>query len=557
MSDPLQSDSATSVGSQAPVPASNPLATDVRPRFSLPSPNGKATGNSNGHVASQSPRLRELVAVLAAVVLCDLTVYRGHGFAGYAALIAGMPLLLLTGAPRPALSWRAWPVGGMLLLLSAKLAWCGSGLAVALGLVLLVAFAMTLSGRTPHLLEAIAFGGLAIVGGAQGLTYYGRALTRESSLARLPWIEVLLPALALLLFGGIFVLANPDLVTSVSQTANEFMRSVSRWLSHFSVLEFVFWGVVAWLVVGLLRPALVGGEIPSATANANRTQQPSALYGAYRNTLLTVIGLFAAYLVFEYQTLWFRKFPPGFHYSGYAHQGAAWLTFALALATAVLSLVFRGSILHDSRLPLLRRLAWVWSAFNLLMALAIYNRLLIYIDFNGLTRMRMVGLFGITTVVLGFLWVIWKIARERDFVWLIRRHLWTLAAAVYLFALTPIDAIVVRYNVVSILAGDVAPSVQISVHPISAEGVLGLVPLVNCHDATIREGVLAMLAQRQDAAESLTRQRQRLGWTAEQIADQKALTGLREHGHSWRKFDDLPARHEAIAQFKAYAYKWY
>jgi hypothetical protein len=47
------------------------------------------------------------------------------------------------------------------------------------------------------------------------------------------------------------------------------------------------------------------------------------LYVAYRNMLVALILLFTAYLGFEFATLWFRAFPEGFHYSGYAHEGAA------------------------------------------------------------------------------------------------------------------------------------------------------------------------------------------------------------------------------------------
>jgi hypothetical protein len=165
-----------------------------------------------------------------------------------------------------------------------------------------------------------------------------------------------------------------------------------------------------------------------------------------------LIVLFAVYLVFEFRTLWFRNFPQGFYYSGYAHEGAAWLTFAMALATAVLSLVFRGPLLGDPRLPRLRRLGWVWSAENLVLAVAVYHRLAIYIGFNGMGPMRMVGFYGMTAVALGFLLALWKIARGRSFGWLVRRQLWALAIVVYLFALTPVDAIVTEYNVRRILA---------------------------------------------------------------------------------------------------------
>jgi hypothetical protein len=251
-------------------------------------------------------------------------------------------------------------------------------------------------------------------------------------------------------------------------------------------------------------------------------------------------------------------FPKGFYYAGYAHEGAAWLTVALALATVTLSIVFSGSLLRDPRLGLLRKLAWVWSIENFLLAAAVYNRLFIYINFNGLSRMRMIGLFGISAVVIGFALVLWKIAHERGFLWLLRRHLWALFATIFLFALTPIDACVVGYNVRRILAGDPAPSVQISVHPISSEGVLLLKPLVHCDDPILREGIRAMLAERQRQAETLAKQQRRLGWTSYQAADEKALQGLRADRGAWADFYSQRKRREAtLRQFHDYAYQWY
>ena len=140
-------------------------------------------------------------------------------------------------------------------------------------------------------------------------------------------------------------------------------------------------------------------------------------------------------------------------------------------------------------------------ARKLLLALAVYHRLFIYVGFNGMTRMRMVGFFGITAVVIGFLLVLWKIAHDRGALWLLRRHLWTVAIAVYLYSIMPVDVLVVRYNVQRILGGDMAPSVQISVHPISAEGLQYLAPVMDCSDPIIREGVTAYLAQQLKDAE--------------------------------------------------------
>jgi hypothetical protein len=223
----------------------------------------------------------------------------------------------------------------------------------------------------------------------------------------------------------------------------------------------------------------------------------------------------------------------------------------------VLSLVFRGQVLDDPRLARLRLLAWIWSAESLLLALTVYHRMHIYIDFNGMTRMRIIGLFGISTVVVGFLLVVWKVAKNRDFAWLIQRQLWALALALFLYSLTPVDWLAHSYNVRQILAGDVAPAVQISVHPISAEGYLALQPLVNCPDERIREGVKAMLAQQEVVAEKRAAERRRLGWTTWQLGDLLLLEELRDNRQAWQAYRDDKPRERAIEAFKKYAYQWY
>ena len=288
------------------------------------------------------------------------------------------------------------------------------------------------------------------------------------------------------------------------------------------------------------------------------TTEPARLYPAYRNTLVAVVTLFTVYLVFEFNTLWFREFPDGFYYSGYAHEGAAWLTVALALATATLSIIFRGAILQDPRSSGLRWVAWFWSIQNLILAAAVYNRLFIYMNFNGMTRMRTVALFGISTVVIGFVLVLWKIHFNRSFVWLIRRHLWTLALATYLYALTPVDTIVVKYNVQRILDGDPAPSVEISVHPIDSEGFLSLQPLLACDNVIIREGVRAMFAERQLEMHNVARERAQKGWTTFQLADRLVLKKLRALDNKWSDLSaDSAKRNAARQRFHEYAYQWY
>lgn len=511
-------------------------------------------------------RWRELLAVLLLVVLSDLTVYRGQGYAGYAALFLIAPGLLFLGSPFRRLGRGWWIVAAMSVLLAGRMIWLGSGLDVAVGLALLVASAMALAGRRLYVLDIAAYALQTVTAGGAGIVHYAASGSQLSPRAvRVPWLSILLPLAALALFGTLFVLANPDLVASFLDVVNRGMRSLSEWIRHLSLTwsEVILWLVTAWIAIGLLRPVVersVLARFSSAEGAARdgaSAPAESPLYPALRNTLAALIVLFAVYLVFEFKTLWFRVFPKGFYYAGYAHEGAAWLTASLALATIVLSAIFRGRVLRDPRLPRLRRLAWIWSAENLVLAATVYNRLWIYVAFNGMTRMRSVAVFGVSAVVAGVVLVIWKIADNRDFVWLLRRQLAALALAIYLFALTPVDALVHSYNVRRVLAGDLAPSVQISVHPINAEGILTLPPLLESNNEILREGIRAMLAERAIQLDRSAVEESQHHWTAFQFADRLLSERLQSMRATWEPYLNAAKRAAALDRFDEYVYQWY
>ena len=169
--------------------------------------------------------------------------------------------------------------------------------------------------------------------------------------------------------------------------------------------------------------------------------------------------------------------------------------------------------------------------------------------------MRIVGFYGVSAVVVGFLLVLLKIVQGHDFAWLLQRHLWTLAWAVYLYAITPVDALTTHYNVARILAGDLPPSVQLTEHELSTEGLLGLEPLLESPNLTVREGIAARLLMRRCALEAAN-EAGRIG----------PRTNWPTHGFWWCcrtgpmaaiHFDSEARRRAAWDRFRAYAWQWY
>ena len=522
-------------------------------------------------VSAAEPRpavWREVPAIALLVALSDVTLYRTAGFTGPALWLLVAPLLLWAGVSRPRLSWQSGLLWLMLAATAVRMAWCGAGWIGAGGIGLFFAFAVSLSGRSPWVIRTVRFALESSVAGFSAVRAYGRWgrdwTNRVRGDSGIPlsfaFLSIIMPAVALVVFGAIFIAANPDLFTRVYHGLDELLGRLDRFFRGADEGEVVFWAAVAWVAAGLfilIEKWTVRSSPKVRESKWAIADEPSPLYSAYRNTLAALIGLFSVYLLFEFATLWFREFPKGFHYSGYAHEGAAWLTVALMLATVLLSVIFRGEVFGDPKLPVLKRLAWTWSILNFLLAVAVYHRLFIYIDFNGMTRMRFVGLFGISTVVVGFCLVLWKIQKQRDFAWLVTHQLTAFAVAVYLFAMTPIDTLAMHYNVRRILAGDSAPSVQISVHPISAEGLLVLTPLVKAPDPIVRRGVQALLAEELEQRERAQPVTQQQGWSAYQFADALLLNALTAVQPELPDLADPSRRQASWQAFKDYAYQWY
>lgn len=284
---------------------------------------------------------RELFAVVACVVVCDLTSFRGQGFFGWAAVCLALPILLALGSPVH--SWKSSLLVMIVLLMGVigRLAWCGSAGTVGVGLACLVGYAMCLAGLPPYITRMLLFASQLIAAGHRGLNQYVAQFAGKSRWGpgRGRVLSIVFPLAAFVVFGGLFILANPDLAKAVGVRFEQAVVAVLEWLQQFSLLEIPFCIAAGWLVVGLLRPDRREPEEWVVMVDSD-PPGPAPLYEAFRNTLVMVAGLFAVYLVFEFRTLWFREFPKGFHYSGYAHQGAAWLTVALAIATVLLSVIF-------------------------------------------------------------------------------------------------------------------------------------------------------------------------------------------------------------------------
>ncbi len=513
-------------------------------------------------IAREAASLRDVVSWILWAGLADWSIFRTLGMTGPAVFLALAPLVFLLGCRQWAKRKTAMVVALILWAIAARLVWSGGVLLWLVGLLFVAGLALAAAGEFPFVIESVTLAARAWIDGLYRVCLGSpwRTVNLDDARAMRAGNNLTFPIIAAIAFGSLFVFANPDLAQWFGGRLKQWQTWVWKFAGGFSVWELPF--CIFALVIGAglmrpLRPLFMAGPRPVDAMRTMPADTPSPLYEAFRNTLWTLIVLFAAYLCFEFVTLWRRDFPPGFYYAGYAHQGAAWLTVALALATMILSFMFSSAMLSDTRLSRLRSLAWIWSLENFLLAIAVYNRLGIYINYNGMTRMRTIGLFGITVVVIGLVLVLIKIKRERSFWWLVRFQLLALFLTVTAYLLFPVDYVAQRYNAARIRQGRLHPAVMIAVKPIDDEGVFPLLQLIDTEDQKIREGVRAMLAERQLRIERFSRDGD-WHWTQFEGAKAMLYPELAKNESKWATYrGDAVARQRAIDRFVAYSMQWY
>ena len=461
-------------------------------------------------------RVQDTVALILMVVVADIGLYSEPGGTGAGFVLIGATVGLMAlrwqrarAAIAPALITIAIALMGM---------WRHWWLLPVVGWGALVLTAIKLHCPEWRILEALwaGFSSLfrapaRLLGHVLGI--YIRASDDEGrgevTRRGIPLRAVLIPIATCIVFVLIFRAANPV----VSRITEKLSDHIVEWCERFTELialgRMMMWGLWLLLFAALMRP--IGKSLGvKLLAVLDMMTQPkeSGTHddGNYITALLTLLCvniLFLAYHAMDAVYLYFKAtLPEGITWTDYTHAGCGWLTLGLAVSTGVIGIVFSGGLNFHPHVRRLRVLVDIWAIQNLVLAVGAIRRLMMYIDYSGLTHLRITGIYGSILVAVGLVIMVVKVHRQHGFVWILHKDILALSVALAVLSLTPNDVICARYNVAKVIEGKPRALRPICLKILTPEALPPLIQLLDyergdgdlAKQKIIRNGIAAILA---------------------------------------------------------------
>jgi hypothetical protein len=229
-----------------------------------------------------------------------------------------------------------------------------------------------------------------------------------------------LPALVLaLIFGSLLATGNAVFGSWTNSFFTWFWNELFLYLDP---ERMIFWLFAAFLMLPLLRPALVSAGWWKWTENLPRFPEVlpprSALFGS--GMILVVLNLlFLVSNIADALFLWSgQPLPKDVSYKDYVHEGVEALIVTVVLSAIVLTAIFQQDLKVAERREL-KGLAFLWIVQNVFLIISVTEKLRRYIVTYEMTVARLSTIIFLVLVCLGFVLLTIKIARNRSISWLI------------------------------------------------------------------------------------------------------------------------------------------
>lgn len=162
--------------------------------------------------------------------------------------------------------------------------------------------------------------------------------------------------------------------------------------------------------------------------------------------LLTILNiLLIAFLIVDGITLFSTNTDSELTHSETVHQGINILITSIVLVIFIVGFIYRGALNFSKNLPI-KTLTVLWLVLNLVITAFNSVKNFNYIDEWGLTHKRIGVYTYLSLCVIGLVFTLYKVLKQKSFVFLVRRVSFSFVSFLVLFSLFNWKSIIANYN---------------------------------------------------------------------------------------------------------------
>ncbi|MCI4668145.1 MAG: DUF4173 domain-containing protein [Bacteroidia bacterium] len=277
-------------------------------------------------------------------------------------------------------------------------------------------------------------------------------LKKLSSILKLSFI----PIFFLIIFFGIFRLANPKFM----EATNQLWTNITNWFIGFSILRICLLLLGLVIAVISILPNSKSGFYDKDASAKDQLFRKRIKHGfrfsmvdlkkEYMTGLL-LVALVNVMLFFnnvlDIQWLWFNfELPAGGSYKQLVHEGTYLLILSILLSMGIMLYFYRGNQNFYKKGKLLKYFTYTWILQNLILVISVGIRNYHYIANQGLAYKRIGVIFFLLLVVVGLLSLFMKIRDKMSSFYLLRVNSWAVYGLGIFLCLVSWDVFIAKYN---------------------------------------------------------------------------------------------------------------
>ncbi len=252
--------------------------------------------------------------------------------------------------------------------------------------------------------------------------------------------NILLPVTATLIFGILFIIANPLIEKSVSHLSwLDPSAHLWTWMPLITMLSFI----ILFAILNLKPLQNLSVETRQQKFWAVSFFKPTTVIF----TLVILNLMFAAENILDLSYLWSGvTLPSGMNYAQYVHRGSYALIITAILAGALMIFALQPGSDGEASKPL-RGLVYLWTLQNLFLVASSAKRTFDYIDAYGMTLWRLSGLIWMGLVATGLALIVMRVILNRSSIWLLNMNLLATYATLLMCGFLDFSGVTANWNV--------------------------------------------------------------------------------------------------------------